>query len=270
MSELILDFQDKPDPLPSTSSLRHISLRGCCEWVTDEAFSELTTSGGIHTAELFRCWRLTDRGLSLFVKRNGSALRKLELSGCTHITDATLRAIGRFSTDLAELDLTRCLEISDVGINHIVGLSHLEVLLLYADAQLSRSAYQAIGQLPVLRKLDLCGHENLDTESLMDILKGCGGSLEYLNLSWCVSLTDPVLDGIVAHARLKRIKYLSIFGIKNFTAEPMRRFIAYLQTLPDLIELDIRAIPSIAELSNDDCIQLRTMLPNLVEWKLHH
>ena len=266
---LFLDFKPRPSQLPNLGKITDISLRGCCEWVTDDILGTVTSSGQIQTAHLFRCWRLTDRGIASFVKHNGSTLRTLELSGCSELTDGSLRAIGRFCNYLRELDLTRCVRISDVGVNHLL-VSKLEVLLLYADAQLSKSSYEAIASMSRLRRLDLCGHENLDSLSLIAILESCGDTLEYLNLSWCVGLGDEVLEDVVRNRRLKNIEWLSLFGIKSFSTGSMQRLVDYVKTLPQLASLDIRGIPSAAALTERNCCDLRATIPNLVEWKLHH
>ena len=271
-TQLILDFTPKPptDLTCVSDDLELLSLRGCCEWATDEILEQLSSSGQIKTAYFFRCWRLTDRGLYHFLKRHGDSLLTLDLSGCSHITDKTLQSIQRFCPRLRDLDLTRCVRITDIGINYITDRKDtLESLLLYADAQLTSSAYSAIAQLSQLRRLDLCGHENLETKQLIDILNNCTG-LEYLNLTWCVRLTDEVLTEIVQNDRLAHVSYLSLFGLKGFSAKPVHDLVEYLSSKPRLHELDLRAIPSAAEYTVDDCKLLRERIPHLVEWKLHH
>ena len=264
---LTLDFQSKPESFSSLESLEVLSLRGCCEWVTDDCLSHLSVSGKIKSVALFRCWRLTDAGLSSFMKRNGGTLRFLELAGCTKITDDTLRSINRFCPRLQYLDLTRCPLITDIGLNFIVS-QKLEVLLLYADSQLSASSYDAIAECTSMRKLDLCGHSNLDSHLMINILRSCGSTLEYLNLSWCVGLTDEVIDFVINSRSLRDVKYLSLFGIKNFTKiDPL---VEYLKSIPSLKHLDVRGIPSAFHLTKDDCKRLREIIPDLTEWKLHH
>ena len=264
---LVLDFQRKPTEFKDLTSIENLSLRGCCEWVTDDVLDELSVSGHVRNAAFFRCWRLTDRGLSCFLSRNGKNLQRLELSGCTQLTDATLHSISRFSPGLVELDLTRCLGITDVGINFISSRT-LESLLLYADSQLTSSAYKAIACCEGLRTLDLCGHCNLDTLHMIRILEACGDKLEYLNLSWCTELTDEFIDYIISRNKLHRIKYLSLFGLKNMSK--VDALVRYFENVPSLTEFDIRGIPCAFIHSQNDCAQLREQLPRLTEWKLHH
>jgi F-box/leucine-rich repeat protein 2/20 len=264
---LVLDFQVKPTSFGDTHSFEKISLRGCAEWVTDDVLEQLSTGCKIRSAALFRCWRLTDAGLISFLKRNGATLEFLELAGCTKITDSSLRAIGRFCPKLVHLDLTRCPLITDVGINSI-SAPRLEALLLYANSQLSESSYEAIFECVSLRKLDLCGHANLDSQRLIAILNSSGSTLEYLNLSWCVGLTDDVIDFIIQAGSLRNIKYLSLFGIKNLTK--IDSLVEYLKAIPSLAQLDVRGITSAFPLTDGDCRELRRRIRGLTEWKLHH
>ena len=265
--ELKYDFEPKPTAFPDVPSLTTLSLRGCCEWVTDDVLESLSSGGMIETALLFRCWRVTDRGIIRFVRKNGASLRQLELSGCTHLTDSSLAAIGRYCPRLEQLDLTRCLGVSDIGINHIV-IPSLHSLLLFADSQLRSSSYEAIASNPSWRSLDFCGHSNLSSRDIISIVDACGHNLEYLNLTWCVELTNEVITHILESKTLGKIKYLSLFGLKNLT--DMRILVQYLAGIPSLTHLDVRGVPSISDLTSEDCKQLRQLLPRLVEWKLHH
>lgn len=265
--ELKYDFEPRPTDFPDVLSVTTLSLRACCEWVTDEVLESLSSGRKIETCLLFRCWRVTDRGISRFLRKNGTSLRRLELSGCTRLTDSSLAAIGRYCPRLEQLDLTRCLGISDIGINHVV-LPTLSSLLLFADSQLRSSSYEAISGNSNWRSLDFCGHSNLASRDIIRIIDACGHNLEYLNLTWCVELTNEMISHILESKTLGKIEYLSLFGLKNLT--DMRILVEYLAGIPSLTHLDVRGVPCISDLTSDDCKQLRQLLPRLVEWKLHH
>ena len=266
--ELNLDFREKPENFGDVGCLKILSLRGCCEWVTDTVLQELSVSGVIEVALLFRCWRLSDDGILNLVRRNGKSLVQLEISGCTHLTDSSLRSVSRYCPNLLKLDLTRCLGMSDIGINYIAS-SKLEELMLYADAELSGSSYDAIATACTsLKRLDLCGHKNLTSSHLCAILTTCGNRLEYLNLSWCINLDDDIIDHIIRTESLQSIKYLSLFGIKNLTM--MDSLVAYLKDVSSLSQLDVRGIPASHHLTEKDCAELRVRIPRLSDWKLHH
>jgi hypothetical protein len=263
---LILDFQKKPESYVNLGSIKVLSLCGCSEWVTDAELSHLCEGGILECARLFRCWRLTDLGIARLVKMNGSTLKRLELSGCTQLTDESLRLISINCEGLLELDLTRCPRISDVGINFIAS-GRLESILLYADAQLGNSSYLALSHCK-LRQLDLCGHSNLSNSDIIQIMETSGGTLEYLNLSWCTQLTDALVEFIIVRSCLSKIRYLSFFGIKNL--KKIDQLIIYLQNVTSLRQLDLRGIPAAFHLTSNDCADLRNALPMLEEWKLHH
>lgn len=271
-SEIFLDFKERPIDYVVPSDLKVLSLRGCCEWVTDEVLDELVSSGCLESVYLFRCWRLSDKGLFNLLKHNGPRLRNLEFSGCNNLSDKTLKHVQRFCPNLKSIDLTRCPLVTDIGLNFLAdGCPELESLLLYADSGLSSSSYIAIAQLINLRSLDLCGHENLSAQALVSILSACGNNLEYLNLSWCVNVSDAVLAHVMDQNLLCSIEYLSIFGIRAFSGQVLSNFIEYLCThAKKLTRLDVRGIPSVSEFSENDCRILRERFPNLVEWKLHH
>jgi F-box/leucine-rich repeat protein 2/20 len=266
--ELKLDFHEKPEDFGDVDRLKILSLRGCCEWVTDTVLQDLSVSGVIEVALLFRCWRISDEGIRSLARRNGNSLVQLDISGCMNLTDFSLRSVNRYCPGLLKLDLTRCLGISDIGINYIA-TDKLEELILYADSELSGSSYDAIASACTsLKRLDLCGHKNVESNHLCAILDTCGNRLEYLNLSWCIRLDDGIIDHIIRTESLRSIKYLSLFGIKNLTQ--MDALVAYLQDVSCLSQLDMRGIPAAQHLTEKDCTELRTRIPRLSDWKLHH
>jgi len=268
---LVLDFQNEAPSLNSDSleSLEEISLNGCSEWVTDDVIIPIISStkpGFLRSISLFRCWKLTDRAIFHIVKH--SNLELLNLSGCLKITDKSLRCIGRFGEGrIRHLDLTRCPDVTDLGINYLSSLnSTLEILILYADSQLGQSAYEAICEFRNLRRLDLCGHGRLSDHSLIAILRNMP-NLEYLNLSWCVALTKETVEAIVTERLLSKIHTVSFFGIQALTN--CRKLVEYFSEVPSIRGLDVRGIPAISDITDNDCQGLRSILPSVEEWKLH-
>ena len=271
MADLILDFCEKPQSLVIPDDLQVLSLRGCCEWVSDAVLRSLGSGGKLREVYLFRCCRLTDKGIMKIIRNSGRTLKILELSGCINISDELMIAIGRYCKSLISLDLTRCPLITDVGINFVIdGCSRsLEGLLLYANSTLGHSTYLSIADARHLKRLDLCGHPNLTSADLVKILINCE-ELIYLNLSWCINISDEVLWCVLSHLRLQNVEYLSLHGIKSLSREVMLELIAYLKAIPSLHSLDVRGIPSISDFTSDNCKKLRETIPDLVEWKLHH
>ncbi len=266
---LVCDFASSPpDHIDSFHDVEELSLAGCPEWVTDDILIRLSKGGHLRQVQLFRCWRVTDRAIRQLVAINGSTLQIVGLAGCSGITDKSLKAIGRYCHQLTSIDLTRCPNITDLGINYLEA-KPLNTLLLYADSQIGSSAYTCIStSMHFLVTLDLCGHANLRSNALVDILRACR-HIEVLNLSWCVGLDDKFLGPIAEDGLLGNLKTLSLFGIKNLSLQPLKDLLEYFKSIPSLTQLDVRAIPSAACLTEDDCRDLRETLPQLVSWKLH-
>lgn len=271
LNRWVFDFSEKPISFPEPRGLEVLSLRGCSEWVTDEVLGTLVVGGQLTEVYLFRCTRLTDRGVINLVRNCGKALRNIELSGCIKISDESLKAIGRYCKVVQSLDLTRCPLITDVGINFILDecSKRLEVLLLYADSGLGPSTYLGISEAHNLKKLDLCGHHNLSSSELIRIITNCE-NLVYLNLSWCTNISDEAIQAILEMKKLKHVEYLSLHGIKSLSRDVAIGLIEYLKGISSLTSLDLRGIPSVSDYTIDECLKLRETISSLVEWKLHH
>jgi F-box/leucine-rich repeat protein 2/20 len=267
MPRVVLDFQDAPTDLDLPHQIQELSLNGCSEWVDDEFIESITsTTQSLRHVSLYRCLKITDRSVYNIVSTSKS-LETLNLSGCLRISDKSLKFIGRNLQNLRNLDLTRCPEITDLGINYLTFLCNsLECLTLYADSQLGPSAHEAIAEMSKLKRIDLCGHCKLTDNSLVRILTNTP-DIQYLNLSWCVSLSGHVVDEIVSQRLLQKIETISLFGIRNL--ENCRTLVEYLSKIPSIRGLDIRGIPTVSDLTENDCKNLRTIIPSLVEWKLH-
>lgn len=271
--ELILDFSPEQSvALDSLCPTQTLSLNGCSEWVTDEVIERFSIGGNLESVSLFRCWRITDRGVFHLMRTNGSRVKRLCLAGCTNISDKSLAYIARFSiAGIESLDVTRCPRISDLGINHLSQsrfISHsLKSLRLYSDSQLGTSTYDAIGEFLNLEELDLCGHTNLSDERLLSILTNCS-NLRSLNLSWCTSLTDMVIRGIIQNGLLGKVQSLSLFGNKAMSnASDLVEYLGH--TKAPIRELDIRGIPAASHLTANNCQGLRKLLTTIENWKLH-
>ena len=263
---LICDFRPNPPEFGDTARLESISLNGCCEWATDDILTNISTGGHIRSAQLFRCLHLTHRGIFNLVKKN--PVEQLMLAGCTGISDKAMRFIGKYCTNLIELDITRCPFVTDIGINYLVDVcgNTLTSINLYANSHLSTSAYQALCFMTNLKRIDLCGHSNLRSKDLIAILSSCEG-LEYLNLSWCVNLDDEFIEYVIRENRLRNVRFLSVFGIRELGQ--VHELVKYLSENTHITELDIRGIPNVADLADDDCRLLREKIPSLTSWKLH-
>ncbi|KAK2584692.1 hypothetical protein KPH14_007028 [Odynerus spinipes] len=129
--------------------------------LTTPAFS-LTCLKGLRELDLSGCSRITDVSL----KHNFSfiELRVLSLRKCCQITHAGLEYLAKNNPAIEELDLTQCYNISDLGISYLVTYLHR------------------------LKRLHLQGCIQLTNQSLNYIQENCK-SLQYLDIRYCKKIT---------------------------------------------------------------------------------
>ena len=69
--------------------------------------------------------------------------------------------------------------------------------------------------MPKMEFLDFCGCKLLMDESLIEMTKNFK-NLKYLNLTWCLNLTDrSVVEGVSKY--LDKLNLLSVFGLVRIT-----------------------------------------------------
>lgn len=111
------------------------------------------------------------------------------------------------------LNLTRISGVTASTIKTIAAkLSELRELYLYADAGIENEGFAALGKGVVskLNILDLCGCSKLEDQSLIDICTN-NHDLRYLNLTWCLALTDRGVSDSIQHIS-PGLQLLSLFG----------------------------------------------------------
>uniref|UniRef100_A0A0D9YNV7 F-box/LRR-repeat protein 15-like leucin rich repeat domain-containing protein n=1 Tax=Oryza glumipatula TaxID=40148 RepID=A0A0D9YNV7_9ORYZ len=141
--------------------LEQVDLSGLRE-ITDRGLLPLVNSseGGLVKVDLSGCKNITDAAVSTLVKGHGKSLNQVSLEGCSKITDASLFAISENCSELAELDLSKCM-VSDNGVATLASAKHLK-----------------------LRVLSLSGCSKVTPKSV-SFLGNMGQSLEGLNLQFC-------------------------------------------------------------------------------------
>ncbi|KAI3778726.1 hypothetical protein L2E82_08109 [Cichorium intybus] len=130
------------------------------------------------------------------------------------VSDKSLQMVADNYRYLDSLDITRCIKITDMGLQQIMTkCSGLKSLNLYELSSFTDEAYKKLSLLGNLRFLDLCGAQNLSDDGLFSIAK-CK-DLRTLSLTWCVRVTDM---GVIAIAKgCTSLEYLSLFGIVGVT-----------------------------------------------------
>lgn len=140
---------------------------------------------------------------------NANTLERLSLSQCSTLTDGHLKTMLHgldpeidILTDLPivpprrlkHLDFSRCHELTDAGIKHLVGnVPDLESLKLSFCPNIGNDAFiDLIRTTPQLAHLDLEELEELTNASIIELSKApCAPKLEHLNISYCEKLGDP-------------------------------------------------------------------------------
>ncbi|UJR08534.1 hypothetical protein I4U23_012797 [Adineta vaga] len=133
---------------------------------------------------------ITDNGLIDFVQQYPS-LRKIRLQNCSHITDESISAIGKYCLRLMELDLTGCIQITDEGVQHLRQLPYLRSLSL-SQTRISDNSLIAIGQSSfhyTLNEINLKMCEEITDDGFVFLLKNCP-KLKKVGFIHCPKLTE--------------------------------------------------------------------------------
>lgn len=133
---------------------------------------------------------ITDYGLIDFVQQY-SSLRKIRLQNCSYVTDASIRAIGKYCLRLMELDLTGCTQVTDEAIAALCQLPYLRSLGL-SQTQITDHSLIAIGQSSfhyTLNEINLRLCEEITDDGFGFLLKNCP-KLRKIGFLQCPKLTE--------------------------------------------------------------------------------
>eukprot|EP00667_Euglena_gracilis_P002505 EG_transcript_2505 len=176
-----------------------LSLSGCPQ-IPGEAVAQVLAHCRHIEALCLSGLKALDCGPTTFRTLHASpALRAVDLSYCSTVTDASLVAIARYCNALEWLNLSGCTAITDVGVaavgNH---LSKLRVLIMKLCSQpaLTAAGLGTISNAPRnLRRLDLSGVLQLDDATLLQILRKAP-VLRSLSVSGCPNVTDEAVRAL--------------------------------------------------------------------------
>lgn len=179
--------------------LESLNLSGCYN-ITDDSLGQtfITKFNNLKVLDLSLCKQITDISLGR-IAQSLPNLETLELGGCCNIKDEGLLLIAWGLRKLKHLNLRSCWNISDYGISHLAGLS--------------KQAIEANVQLKSLEYLGLQDCQRLSDEALGFIAEGLG-SLNSINLSFCISITD---SGLKHLARMPALEDLNLSSCDNIT-----------------------------------------------------
>ena len=185
--------------ISSVSNLETLNLSGCYN-VTDNNLCDAIHSElpNLKVLDLSLCKQITDTSLGR-ISQNLKNLEILELGGCCNITNTSLLLIAFGLKNLKRLNLRSCWHITDQGIGFLAGLSKDKTTISPETLKLTY--------------LGLQDCQRLTDESLKYIAQGLP-TLESINLSFCVSITD---SGLKHLARMPQLEELNLRSCDNIS-----------------------------------------------------
>lgn len=247
-------------------SLTSLNLNGCRG--IDNAGIEMVarTCPNLTRLELYWNTHITSSALAA-IGRGCPGLAYLNCSGCKGVTDDGVRSLAKALQPgaLSFLDLTRCHSISDRAIEDICcAHKQLNTLILFAAASqlLTDRSCLAMGQLRSLRKLDMCGAQEITDVGVIALLRGSSATIRHLNLTWCKNLTDASMGAIAQAAHLE---FLCVFGLVGISSVGLRHLAAGVGH--SLHTLDVNGCCGVAEYRDRD--SLRKLFPRVHRWVVH-
>ncbi|WCJ26910.1 F-box family protein [Euphorbia peplus] len=160
-------------------------------------------------------------------------LTKIVINGA-RVSDAIFHMISSYCRSLAEIGLSKCIGVTDVGIAMLVSgcinLKNLNLTCCYSITDAAISAIARSCKLLVCLKLEAC---NMITEKGLEQLGSNCILLEELDLTDCCGLNDRGLECLTGCSRLISLK----LGLCTNISDKGLSYIA--SHCPNLLELDL-------------------------------
>jgi hypothetical protein len=201
-----LAFDAKDESMPYIAALPHLRFLMCQDTAAgDDGFVALSRSRSIEYIWGRRCYNLHRRGFTALADM--PALKSLSVS-CKNVDDVGVSALPRFPA----LEELMPMDVPDEGYRHIGKCERLEKLVLMYCRDTGDVATSHLTGLTKLRSY--FASYNRITDRTPEILSGIA-SLEEITFDSCAGLSNA---GIVALARLPRLKRLGVSGMPRVTA----------------------------------------------------
>lgn len=211
--------------------LKTLDLRSCWN-ISDQGIAYLThLYMPLEHLGLQDCQKLSDEALRYVRNGLGKTLKSINLSfSC--ITDSGLKHLAKM-TELQELDLRSCDNISEIGMAYLAeGGSRISSLDVSFCEKIGDQALVHISQgLFNLKSLSLSACQVSD-EGICKIAKSLL-DLETLNIGQCSKLTDKGLHTIADS--MKHLKCIDLYGCTRITTNGLER----IMKLPQLNTLNL-------------------------------
>ncbi|KAG3004932.1 hypothetical protein PC120_g18279 [Phytophthora cactorum] len=184
-------------------TLEALNISACTEltdqglvWLLDDMLDH--SVGGTHLKHLdvSYCPSLTASGIHKMVLRCHS-LVSLSLSGCTHLSDDNIIDIVDSCAKIVKLELAFCRELTDSVLHAIAKHLSLEELNLSRCVRITDEGMLEIaGQSSVLRRLNVSACKKLSERTLVALFEGCR-LLEEMDVTHCPLFSPETLARFV-------------------------------------------------------------------------
>ncbi|CAK6969224.1 F-box/LRR-repeat protein 2 [Scomber scombrus] len=201
--------------LMSVSSLRSLDLSECLHVSGAEIVKGLTGSNTakarLETLNLKNCTYIRDAAVFSLTKLLGNTLRELDLTLCVNVTDVSVRAITTYLQGLVVLRLGWCKEVTDWGL-----LGMVETTKCEPDERGDKGPRftRTFGNMGFFKppRLPFEDRPKLVTQDDLEQFKQQAGAsllalnrLQELDLTACCKLTDSSIVQVVRYPDLQRL-----------------------------------------------------------------
>lgn len=191
-------------------------------------------------------------------KANAEKLVHLVIDGCENITDSSLTSLFNYNKNFTYLSMKRTNQYSsEVILSIINNLSKLETLLLtdigfncLIGLDLNSIKFE---NLTSLHKLDLA-NSNGDNTLVSSLLLKCV-SLQSLNISYCLKITDDTFTSATIKSQLQELNLSYIKHITDLTIESLSQIRASLKILK---------LKGCSNITNEGVSKIISESPNLI------
>nr|XP_046251093.1 F-box/LRR-repeat protein 14 isoform X2 [Scatophagus argus] len=202
--------------LLSVSSLRSLDLSECLHISGTEIVKGLTGSSAaraqLETLSLRSCTYIKDLAVFSLTQLLGDTLRELDLTACVNVTDLSVRSIATYLQRLVVLRLGWCNEVTDLGLLGMVETNKCDPDQETGDngprftRTFGNMGFFKPPRLPFDERPKLLTHDDLEQfrqkagASLLTLSR-----LQELDLSACPKLTDSSITQVVRYPDLHRL-----------------------------------------------------------------
>ncbi|EPX74093.1 F-box protein Pof2 [Schizosaccharomyces octosporus yFS286] len=209
---------------------RKLNLSYVSDFVTDEHLLLLLKSKNLSRINLSGCTRLTDNTLSTIVLNNLNTV-VLDLSGIPSLSWKTMLAALPKLKKLKTLSLSQCVLLDDSQLKEtLVHCKHLKKLKLNNCISLTEKTLQTLSEHGDLTELDISGCINMKDPSVLIKVLMKHKNLKELNMSGCFYLTS-FIEYYSFPSKLCSLRSLNLTGLSELSNHHVLKICEYFPRL---------------------------------------